>query len=31
LNQLLRALESRADEHGLQLGTETIIGHARRV
>jgi SAM-dependent methyltransferase len=31
LTRLLRALESRADEHGLQLGTETIIGHARRV
>ena len=31
LAHLLRALESRADEHGLRLGTETIVGHARRV
>ncbi|MGI8616364.1 MAG: class I SAM-dependent methyltransferase [Actinomycetota bacterium] len=31
LTHLLRALESRADEHGLHLGSETIVGRARRV
>ena len=31
LAHLLHAMESRVDEHGLRLGTETIVGHARRV